>query len=183
MDSKFIQNKNIYHKLCSLLEKAASQLENLISGRKIALIDLIDLYKSNLATEQILSTSIKDNDILGRIDALSLLYHNQALNSEDQLPFLIGPTILVKSWKYISKVFNHSHWDYSGNLIKTTPSLIANFDSSKGIAKKGDFNLKRVDNKFLFEISEEFDKLDSEGRIPNLHRSFTHFYELKYNLN
>lgn len=182
MDSKFVPDEDIYRKLNTLLDKAASQLENIKGGRKIALIDLTYLFKANLATEQILYMLVKDTDILERLDGVSLFYHNQILNSEDQLPYTIGPTVVKKPWKKISKVFDHPHWGYSGNLIITTPNLIAEFDASRGIPKKGDFNLKKADKKTFFEALEEFDKLDSEERKPRSFRFFTHFYELKYNL-
>ncbi len=182
MDSEFIPDEYVYRKLSTLLDKAASQLEDLKGGRKIALIDLTYLFKANLATEQILFTIVQDTDTLERIDGVSLFYHNQILDSEDQLPFAIGPTVVIKPWKNISKVFDHPHWGYSGNLIITTPNLIAEFDTSQGIPKKGDFNLKKADKKILFEAMEEFDKLDSERRMPSSSRFFTHFYESKYNL-
>lgn len=182
MDSKFIPDDDVYRKLSTLLDKAASQLENIKGGKKIALIDLTYLFKANLATEQILYTLVKDTDILERVDGVSLFYHNQILDSEDLLPFTIGPTVVKKLWKDISKVFDHPHWDYSGNLIISTPNLIAEFDASQGIPKKGDFNLNKADRKTLFEALEEFDKLDSEKRKPTSSRFFTHFYELKYNL-
>ena len=182
MDSKFIPDKDIYRKLSTLLDKAASQLENIKGGRKIALIDLTYLFKANLAIEQVLYTIVKDTDILERVDGVSLFYHNQIRDSEDLLPFTIGPTVVKKPWKDISKVFDHPHWGYSGNLIITTPNLIAGFDASQGIPKRGDFNLKKADKKKLFEVLEEYDKLDSEERKLRSYRWFTHFYELKYNL-
>ncbi len=182
MDSKFIPDEDVYRKLDALLDKAASQLENISGGKKIALIDLTYLFKANLATEQILYTLVKDTDILERIDGVSLFYHNQMLTSKDLLPFTIGPTVVKKPWKNISKVFEHPHWGYSGNLIITTPNLIAHFDESQGIPRKGDFNLKKADKKTLFEALEGFDKLDSEERKPRSFRFFTHFYESKYNL-
>ncbi len=98
MDSKFIPDQYIYRKLRTLLDKAASQLENIKGGRKIALIDLSYLFKANLATEQILYTLVKDIDILERVDGVSLFYRNQILNSEDNLPYTVGPTVLKKPW-------------------------------------------------------------------------------------
>lgn len=182
MDSKFIPDEDVYRKLSTLLDKAASQLENISDGKRIALIDLTYLFKANLATEQILFMLVKDTDILERVDGVSLFYHNQILNSENPLPYMIGPTVIKKPWKDMSKVFDHPHWGYSGNLIISTPNFIAEFDASPGIPKKGDFNLKKADKKILFDALEEFDTLDSEEREPRSFRFFTHFYELKYNL-
>ena len=182
MDSQFIPDENVYRKLRTLLDKAASQLEKIKGGLKIALIDLTYLFKANLATEKILYTIVKDIDILERVDDVSLFYHNQILNSEEILPFTIGPTVVKKPWKNISKVFDHPHWGYSGNLIITTPNLIADFDASQCIPNRGDFNLKKADKKIFFDALEEFDKLDSEERKPRSFRFFTQFYESKYNL-
>jgi len=103
MDSKFIPDEDVYRKLSTLLDKAASQLEDLKGGRRIALIDLTYLFKANLETEQILFTIIQDTDILERVDGVSLFYHNQILSSEDQLPYTIGPTVVKKPWKFIAQ--------------------------------------------------------------------------------
>lgn len=188
MDSKYIPDEDVFRHLYSLLEKAAGQLENIKNGRKIAIIDLTYLFKANLATEKILFELVKDGDILERIDAVSLCYHNQLLNSTDQLPFTIGPTVIRKStvtrgpWRHISKVFDHPHWGYSGNLIITTPNLIKELDESLEVPKLGGFNLIKADRKLFFETLEQFDQLDSEERNFNHERLFTHFQEKKYDL-
>lgn len=182
MDSQFIPDKHIYRKLGTLLDKAAKQLEEIDDGRKIALIDLTYLFKANLATDKILYELVKESDIMDRVDGVSLFYHNQVLSPIERLPFMIGPTVVKKQWSHLSKVFDHPHWGFIGNLIITTPNLITEPDASQDVPKGGDFDLKKADKKILFEILERFDQLDSEERKPENNRLFTHFYEKKYNL-
>ncbi len=181
MDSQFVPDKHIYRKLGTLLNKAAKQLEDIKEGWKIALIDLTYLFKANLAVEQILYELVKESDIMDRIDGVSLFYHNQVLNPIEILPFMIGPTVVKKLWPHISKVFDHPHWGFIGNLIITTPNLITPV-VSQDVREGGDFDLKKDDKKILFEILGQLDQLDSEEREPINYRLFTHFYEKKYNL-
>ena len=182
MDSKFISDDQVYRKLDRLLEKAASQLENLSDGRKIAIIDLVYLFRANFTTERVLFELVNDTDFLERIDAVSLFYHDQGRNAHDPLPFTIGPIIMKKPWKNMSKVFDHPYLGYSGNLLIVTPSLIEDISHLKGNPGHGDFRISGVDKQTLFDMFQRFDELDSDTRSTRTHRMFTHFYEQEYDL-
>jgi len=187
MDSQFNPDKNVYRKLGSFLDKAAKQLERIEGGRRIVLIDITYLFKANLPTEKILFELVKDIDIMERVDGVSLFYHNQLLNPTEKLPYMIGPTIVNKQtyrqWtrSHKSKVFDHPHWGFIGNLIITTPNLIKPVPPGD-VPKGGDFDLEKEDKHKLFEILAKFDQSDSEERESVKYRYFTQYYEKKYNL-
>lgn len=182
MDSKFIPDEQVYRKLDTILEKAASQLENLSDGRKIAIIDLVYLFRANFTTERVLFELVNNTDLLERINAVSLFYHDQRRNAYDPLPFTIGPTIMKKPWRNMSKVFAHPYWGYSGNLLIVTPNLIEDISHLQGNPGRGDFQISRVDKQALFDMFKRFGELDSDTRSTRTQRMFTHFYEQEYDL-
>lgn len=182
MDSKFIPDKVVYRKLDSLLERAARQLEDLSDGRKIALIDLTYLFRANFTTEKVLFELVNDTDILERINAVGLFYHDQGRNNYDPLPYNIGPIIMKKRWKNMSKVFDHPYCGYSGNLLIVTPNLIEDVAHLEGNPGHGDFRINKADKEILYKIFQRFDEMDSDTRDTQTHRMFTHFYEHKYKL-
>jgi hypothetical protein len=173
-DSNFIPENNIYDLFERLIEKAASQIEDIEGGKRIAVIDTgyshISIDRASFTIKKI----ILDTDIMERIDGISVFYYNQFEFGKNPVPFTLAPTFL-KEDQNVSKVFDHHRYDvYQGNLMVLTSNLIPpNMDLTK--QSKGSFSLDGVSKKYLYETIEKIVQFDSDEKMRDLKRNFTIF--------
>lgn len=175
-DSNFIPRKVIFKKFVRLLDKAATQIENLQGGKRMAVIDIGYNFTDIRISYEVLKEVAIDTDIMDRLDGISLFYLNQMDVNRVPVPFTLGPTIVNKLTK-ISKVFDHPYNEYSGNIMTLTPNLISlNCTSDSPVPQMGSFNLDKKSIKFFYETLSKLTKYDTSDIKTDAKRYHTLFY-------
>lgn len=175
-DSNFIPRKVIFKKFVRLLDKAATQIENLQGGKRMAVIDIGYNFTDIRISYEVLKEVAIDTDIMDRLDGISLFYLNQVDVNRVPVPFTLGPTIVNKLTK-ISKVFDHPYNEYSGNIMTLTPNLISlSCTSDSPVPQRGSFNLDKKSKKFFYETLNKLTNYDTSDIKTDKKRHLTLLY-------
>ncbi len=175
-DSSFIPRDIIFKKFVGLLDKAATQIEDLQGGKRMAVIDIGYNFTDIYISFDVLKEVVIETDIMDRLDGISLFYLNQMEINKVPVPFTLGPTIVNKLSK-ISKVFDHPYNVYRGNIMTVTPHLISlNSTPDSPVPQTGSFNLDKKSIKYLYKTLSKLTQYDTDEIKTDDKRYLTLFY-------